>query len=196
MTTNLLVRYGAIPEVARFSATTEEVWTRGQSVVVKTHRGTELGTVLEILGGSNNSSSNGINGTHHEVKTESISDLIGESHVLRAATSDDLLNFDNTKIDSHKDYDVWRRRIENWNLELELIDLEWTLDREMLILYVLNERGADCTKLSLLAAANGLGNILVQPVDSTGLVQMPASGGGCGSGGGGCGSCSPHNNHH
>ena len=70
-------------------------------------------------------------------------------------------------------------------LDLQLIDLEWTLDRTKLILYVLNERGPDCTKLALQAAAAGLGLVEVQPVDENGLVAVEPSGG-CGSGGCGC----------
>ena len=81
-------------------------------------------------------------------------------------------------------------KMESDQFELELIDMEWLLDREQLILYVLNERGSDCTKLALYSAAKGLGTIVVQPVGMDGLVQMPtATTGGCGSGGGGCGSC-------
>jgi hypothetical protein len=75
----------------------------------------------------------------------------------------------------------WITRITEWELMLELIDLEWTLDRQKLILYVLNDRGPDCTKLALQAAAAGLGTIEVQPVTAEGLVTPPASTGGCGS---------------
>jgi hypothetical protein len=79
----------------------------------------------------------------------------------------------------------WCARISDWRLNLELVDLEWTLDRQKLILYVLCERGPDSTKLALQAAAAGLGVIEVQPVSSTGLVTIPQSS--CGSGEGGCG---------
>jgi len=72
-----------------------------------------------------------------------------------------------------------------WGLSLELIDLEWTLDRQKLILYVICDRGPDTTKLALQAAASGFGVVEVQPVSSTGLVTIPQSS--CGSGGGGCG---------
>jgi hypothetical protein len=74
-------------------------------------------------------------------------------------------------------------------LNLELVDLEWIIDPRKLVLYVLNERGPDCTKLALQAAAAGLGIIEVQPIDAQGLVQLESSGGGCGSGGCGSGGC-------
>ena len=68
------------------------------------------------------------------------------------------------------------------------MDLEWTLDREKLILYVLTGRGPDTTKLALFAATAGYASVEVQPVSKDGLVPMPAAqGGGCGCGdGGGC----------
>ena len=89
--------------------------------------------------------------------------------------------------DCENSFDTWCARIQQWNLNLELIDLEWTLDRQRLILYVLYESGPDSTKLALQAAAAGLGIIEVQPVSATGLIQPEPSGGSCGSGGGGCG---------
>ena len=45
----ILVRYGAIPEVARFTHDLAEAPARDQRVVVNSHRGVELGTVLEEL---------------------------------------------------------------------------------------------------------------------------------------------------
>src|SRR5690242_8978447 len=45
----LLVRYGAIPEVARFANPQAIPLDRGTAVVVTTHRGPELGAVLEEL---------------------------------------------------------------------------------------------------------------------------------------------------
>ena len=80
-------------------------------------------------------------------------------------------------------FGVWEDRIRDWKIDVQLIELEWTLDRERLILYVLNERGPECTKLAIQAAAAGFGIIDVQPVGADGVA--PLSGGGCGSCGGG-----------
>jgi hypothetical protein len=87
--------------------------------------------------------------------------------------------------ESEEAFPLWCARISQWNLNLELIDIEWTLDHQKLILYVLCDRGPDSTKLALQAAAGGFGVIEVQPVASTGLVTIPKAS--CGSGGGGCG---------
>ena len=60
------------------------------------------------------------------------------------------------------------------------MDIEQTLDGEKHILYVLSVRGAETTRLALLAAAAGLGIVSVQPVDAEGIVD--GTGSGCGSG--------------
>ncbi len=173
MTETVLVRYGAIPVVARCRAECEEHLSRGLRVIVTTSRGLELGTVLESLNGNNMPAAVDVDGAP-------------QFSVLRPASSDDERQVAALQTDCQNQFADWQRRIEGWALDLELIDLEWTLDRSRLVLYVLNERGPDCTKLALQAAAAGLGPIEVQPVDAEGLMQPEAAGGGCGSGGCGC----------
>ena len=163
--TIVLVRYGAIPEVARFHWTPAATPQRGQTVVVSSHRGQMLGTVLE------------------QVKQLTEDDI--ETEVLRVATNDDLKQNKELKAACAQEYSDWLERISRWNLELQLLDLEKTLDGAKKILYVLCDRGPDSTKLALQAAAEGLGIIEVQPVDTEGLVDIHG-GGGCGSGDCGC----------
>jgi cell fate regulator YaaT (PSP1 superfamily) len=165
--TTVLVRYGAIPEVARFSARASADVQRGCHVIVQTHRGHELGTVLEVVRPSAEPLRNG--------DSPAVS---GE--VLRPATDADCATSAEARRQAEREFAVWQQRIADWDLDLQLIDLEWTLDRSRLILYVLNERGPESTKLALQAAAAGLGVIEVQPVSSEGLVAA-ATGGGCGS---------------
>jgi cell fate regulator YaaT (PSP1 superfamily) len=174
MSQTLLVRYGIVPEVARFRAG-DGPWEHGARVVVRTHRGVELGTVLQVV---KSTGSNGHNGQPDE----------SEQHVLRGATADDDGELRRLQAECAAEFSTWQRRIADWNLELELIDLEWLLDRSKLVLYVLNDRGSDCTKLAIYAAAEGLAPVEVQPVNANGLVQLEPAGGGCGTGGG-CGSC-------
>lgn len=164
-----LVRYGSVPEVARFADESGQTPGRGTIVVVKTDRGLQLGTLLERLKPS-----------HDPAK-----DSETEFKLIRAATQTDLLDAKDRTTECEDEFVRWCARITEWQLNLELIDLEWTLDRQKLILYVLCERGPDSTKLALQAAAAGLGVIEVQPVSSTGLVSIPQSS--CGSGESGCG---------
>ena len=165
-----LVRYGTVPEVARFVDAHDVAPHRGEQVVVESPRGPQLGSVLERL-----------------KRTTGSTEADPEFHIDRVATPDDLAAARQLSQECDIAFDAWCVRIAQWELNLELIDLEWTLDRQKLILYVLCERGPDSTKLALQAAAAGLGIIEVQPVSSTGLVQPEPSGGSCGSSGGGCG---------
>jgi cell fate regulator YaaT (PSP1 superfamily) len=158
-----LVRHGMIAEVSRLRVADGVDVSRGQLVVARTHRGIQLGTVLEVKDGDQED---------------------GESSVLRRATADDEQAQLALMQATHQEFLAWQERIANWKLDLQLVDLEWTLDRSKLILYVLNERGPECTRLALNAAASGLGVVEVQPVNSEGPLAVE--------GGGGCGSCGCH----
>lgn len=173
----LLVRYGQVPQVAKFvvppelSEHEDSRPVRNSEVVVETDRGLELGRVLEVL-------REGIVDT----------DKPASGQVVRVATSEDLETQATLRQTANSEFDVWQNRIADWKLQLQLIDIEWTLDRQQVVLYVLNGQNAEVTRLALLTAAAGLGIVHVQPVAADGLVPKPSSGGGCGSGGGGCGS--------
>ncbi len=165
-----LVRYGAVPEVARFRDASHATPSRGESVIVETHRGLQVGSVLEQL------------------KPSLIAaDMEIDFEIVRAATPADLQAARDRTRECDESFAGWCDRIVEWDLELELVELEWTLDRQKLILYVLCDRGPDSTKLALQAAATGFGIIEVQPVSATGLVVVEKESGGCGTGGGGCG---------
>lgn len=184
----LLVRYGAISEVAKFVAETNDApWQREQKVIVQTRRGIEMGTVLELLQ-TQKVSSTALNGTPPTNGTTATATIpaatetndIEEVTVLRAATDTDQQQFQKLQQTTRDEFENWSKRIIEWKLELELIDLETLFDRQKTILYVLNDRGSDCTKLALFAAAAGLGTVEVQPVGIDGPLQMPAPTGGGG----------------
>lgn len=168
MSPSVLVRYGTISEVGRFTPVAELAMQRGQRVVVRTHRGLELGTLLQDFAPEKNAP-----------------EETGDFEILRPAADEDERAGERLIADARLQFASWRRRIDEWNLQLELIDLEWTLDGKKIILYVLNDRGPDCTRLALQAAAAGLGIVEVQPVGHDGLIPQ-ARQSGCGSGG--CGS--------
>ncbi|MCA9058390.1 MAG: hypothetical protein KDA85_07820 [Planctomycetaceae bacterium] len=157
----LLARYGSIPQVARFSA--EADFERGSQVVCETDRGIEVAEVLQQV---------------RSMASTGEGDVTGK--VLRLASDSDLQQLATQRQQGEAAFADWLSRIVEWQLQLELIDLEQTLDGR-LILYVLNERGAETTRLALLAAARGLGIVQVQPVGPEGIIS--------GDTGGGCGSC-------
>ncbi|RLS56562.1 MAG: hypothetical protein DWH91_06405 [Planctomycetota bacterium] len=163
-----LIRYGVVPEVARCQIVPGiSRPERGAAVVVQTHRGPQLG---EVLG---------------DLRAEA--DNPPAFTVLRTATATDLDQARQQAEQSAAEFADWTNRIAEWNLDLQLIDIEWTLDGSKRVLYVLNERGPECTRLAIQAAASGFGIIEVQPVGAEGLISQPeVSGGGCGTGGCGC----------
>jgi cell fate regulator YaaT (PSP1 superfamily) len=165
-----LIRYGAIPEVARFQSGSITGLERGVCVVVDTHRGLEIGTFLES-----------VKAVHSADRDPFQAEPGAPRTILRVASESDRQTATELRRQADAEFALWTSRISEWHLDLELIDLERTLDGAKLILYVLNERGPDCTKLALQAAAAGLGIIEVQPVTAEGLVTLPAGGGGCGS---------------
>lgn len=161
-----LVRYGTIPEVARFVAAEDFSLSRNENVVVRTHRGDQLANVLE-----------------RQRFPANVDEI--EFEILRAATPEDINLAATARKRCEEAFDSWMQRIIEWELQLELLDLEETLDGKT-VLYVMCDRGPDSTKLALQAAAAGLGIIEVQPVNAEGLVPLDQGGGGCGSGGCGC----------
>jgi len=163
-----LLRIGACGETVRCLGIDQPAFKRGDEVVLQTDRGKMLARVMQHL-------PERINSTSEEV-TE-------QSQILRSASEYDLQQQQKLKQKAEHDFLPWKERIQEWQVDVELIDLEWTLDGEKLILYVLNSRGPECTKLAIQAAAEGLGVIDVVPVSATGIEAPVKSGCGCGSGG-------------
>lgn len=192
----VLVQFGRVPEIGRFEWKQAEPATHGMQVVVRSHRGLQLGRLLQQAGECSGEAAVS-QGAEPDAGGESppAGDTAEGPCVLRVATEDDLKAAVEQQLDAEDDFRVWAERISQWQLELELVDIEWTLDRAKLILYVLNERGPDCTRLAIQAAAAGLGLVEVQPVTAEGPAQAEAGGGGCGSGGCGSGGCGSRGGH-
>lgn len=169
--TLVLARYGSVPQVARFDLPSDITSVqRGDSFVAKTDRGEEIVSVLEVISLAAQTSETPVTGS-----------------VIRKATSDDLAKQTEQRRSADIDFVEWQQRVENWALQLQIIDLEYTLD-EQIVLYVLNQQDAETTRLALLTAAAGLGVVHVQPVSSEGVIAAASGGGGGGCGSGGCGS--------
>lgn len=165
------MRYGVIPEVARFAADEVDGLNRDNRVVIQSPRGLEIGTLLQSM---------------PMAPIKDAEETVSELRIIRVATAVDLATERELREDCQIGYSEWWSRIQDWKLELELVDLEWTLDRQKLILYVLSGRSADTTKLALFAATAGYTAIEVQPVSKDGLVPLPPPSGGCGCHDGGC----------
>jgi len=167
----VLVRYGGVPEVARFQADAPETFERGTRVVVNSHRGVELGTVLEQAP------------PMEEDAQQETADSSDQQHIMRRATEADEVCCAELRTECEGQFPKWCERIENWGLQLELIDLEWLLDKKKLILYVLIDQPSESANLAIRAAASGFETVEVQPVNAEGLVHAAPTGKTCGSGG-------------
>ena len=116
----ILVRYGTIPEVARFTYELPEPPGRLERVVVSTHRGLELGTALEIvrapMSSGNGASQNGSAGdAGHAADGESI------QRVLRRATPEDEVLHAELSREAQSVFAEWQQRIVDWKLDLDPI---------------------------------------------------------------------------
>ena len=205
---HILVRYGLIPQVVRCPVEADLDLQRGDKVLLRTSRGLELATILESVAtktpelatgvttaatpAASVASSQPTDGMAGGVATEespldSAAPAAPGCQFERVATAADVAHAVELRTAAEKDFAKWQQRFGDWKLQLELLDLEWTHDRGRLIVYVLGGRGAETTRLSLLAAAVGAGPIEVAPVSVDGLVApKESSGGGCSSGGCGC----------
>ena len=153
----VLVRFGGVAEVARFGLPDGLDVARGDRVVVESPRGQLVGDVLQRLARS----------PEPDAEEPSTSGA-----VLRLAGPEDVAHEPAEDL-----FAVWAGRIAEWSIDLELVDAERSLDGRT-VLYVLNERGAEPTKLALRAVTENHGLIDVQPVTADGPV--PPQGGGCG----------------
>lgn len=171
-----LVRYGLMGGVGRFEAEGDGL-ERGQEVVIRTARGTELGMVLVPEAGDRSSA--------------------GPEPwpILRAAGADDLERARALERDRPGRLAACEAVLRVGDWPLDLIDVEPLLDEGRAVLHYLGPRHleADALRHALREAA-GL-DVTLEPVGRVEPEGEPAATGGCGScssasgcGAGGCGS--------
>ncbi len=184
-----LVRYGMMRHVGRFRADAETVYRRGDAVVVRSRRGTELGEVL--------------------VKSEVGADSASSDVLLRAAGLDDFTQAKIAASDRDRRLAECERIFRDGEWPMELIDVEPLLDDRRTVLHYLGPHRLDASGLfQLLRDRCGL-DVVLEPVgldvededeqepehaDDHGCGSCGTSGGGCGTGcgsgsGGGCSGC-------
>jgi len=157
--TACLVRYGRLGWVALFSATDELNAEHGDSVVIQTERGLELGELLSNVA------------EHH------VGDVSPAGDVLRLAGREDL------KVDGTDavDLDELIETIRHQAAELEPVDAELLIDGRTVVVYCLGEVGQESERIAVFQSKRTGRDIRLSPM-------FDPEPGGCGSGGGGCGS--------
>jgi cell fate regulator YaaT (PSP1 superfamily) len=131
MTHTFVVRYGQMRFLGEFSGLPEQDHPRGQAVVVRSDRGTELGEVLAPA----------------TDRTAAFLENPGRGEVLRVATPEDLRACDRLREAQGRGMEACREFIERRRLQMDLVDVEAILGGERLVFYYLAERRVDFREL-------------------------------------------------
>ncbi len=193
-----LIRYGGMATIARFCAAPESggPFHRGQTVVVQSERGLELGEVLIDVDDTNLPDSDSNRG--HEIQENDAGDSVATATVvhacvLRAAASDDLARA--TQINDLRPgrFAQCQRVIEEEGWPWEIVDIEPLLDGTATVLHYLGPQPRDAALVRTRFRAACDFDVFLEPVggepediESEDAVEEEH---GCG-GGGSCGSCS------
>jgi cell fate regulator YaaT (PSP1 superfamily) len=188
MESSFLIRYGLWHHVGRFASDRSDL-ERGQTVVVRSHRGTELGMVLIKIDPTT------------ENPPTSPSDRPGTARILRVANPDDLERARQLELERPLRFDLCRRIIQANDGLMELIDVEALFDDGRTVLHYLGPHQLDISGLVARLRSTCNIDVLLQsagrdvPEDKGTPVDDPGGGcGRCGSGGG-CSSGSDPTSH-
>ena len=185
-----LIRYGLMGEVGRFTADTDVAFERSRTVVIRSHRGTELGVVLAPV---------------PERSTAEVP-AAGTARILRAAGPDDLAAARDVSRERDRRFDACRQVFAGAIWPIELIDVEPLLDSRRTVLHYLGPHRLDVAGILAVFRAETDLDVMLQPVGRDIPDDEPAvnndhdddhgcgsctsgGGGGCGTTAGGCGDC-------
>lgn len=182
-----LIRYGLMAQVGKFSADAADL-ERGTTVVIRSHRGTELGEVLAPLP------------TSATISPEDTLAL-ASARVLRIAGPDDLEQARQAESSRPTRFELCQRLFQDGVWPLELIDVEPLLDDRRTVLHYLGPHRLDVAGLLSAFRATCDLDVMLEPVgrdvseldeepeaEEAGCGSCGTEQGGCGSSGGGCGS--------
>ena len=176
-----LIRYGLMRQVGRFDSS--DRFARGQTVVIRSHRGTELGEVLTEVPSSSG---------------DPAVPLPNPARVLRAAGPDDFARARRADQERPARYALCRRLFEDGVWPLELIDVEPLLDDRRTVLHYLGPHRLDTSGLLAALRTSYDLDVVLEPVGRDAPeteevarrylkpVTGDCGGGSCGTGGG-CG---------
>jgi cell fate regulator YaaT (PSP1 superfamily) len=131
MTTSYVVRYGQMRFLGEFEGMPGQAHVRGQRVVVRSDRGTELGEVL----------------CHATERTSRLLERAARGEIVRPASAEDLeterrlTGVRSTAFNACLEF-IARRR-----LQMHLVDVEVILGRERMVFYYLSEKRVDFREL-------------------------------------------------
>ena len=200
MERSYLIRYGLMGQIGRFAADPGISFRRGESVVIRSHRGTELGEVL-----IEERDPTTIPNPDAALPGAAIPAL-ETARILRPAAADDLERAQAASHERDHRFRVCQRLFQGGVWPVELIDVEPLLDEQRTVLHYLGPHRLDVAGVLAAFRAETALDVMLQPVgrdipEETTVEESDGCGtcgtGGCGSGGGcgassaggGCGDC-------
>jgi hypothetical protein len=169
-----LVRYGVMHDVSRFSSDSAD-FERGQSVVIRTHRGIELGQVLLRIPRPSDPGDG--------------STPASSAVILRSAGPDDLERASRADLERPHRFTSCRHTMESLDWPVELIDVEVLLDPGRVVLHYLGPRPLDLAGMLAAFRSRCDLDVMLEPVgrDSSGSLDHVSEALGEGHCGAGCG---------
>jgi cell fate regulator YaaT (PSP1 superfamily) len=131
MTKTYVVRYGQMRFLGEYAGVAGQEHPRGQRVVVRSERGTELG---EVLSPANERAVRFLENPHRGV-------------ILRAATAEDLAAEGRLPEAQDRGFAACREAIARRRLQMDLVDVEVIFGRERIVFYYLAEKRVDFREL-------------------------------------------------
>lgn len=174
-----LLRWGRYPRHSELVG--DLPYQRGTTVIIATQLGEELATVLDCQPYASRKEQNRAKSDDPPTQEQpSLVPAWTDLRIIRAATQHDFGLAQELCSREESKFSLWTQQIQEWQLALELLDVEFPLTGSGYRLYILSDRGPDSTRLALLAAT--LGELIeVVPVSREGIVLSPTTGG-CGGG--------------
>jgi hypothetical protein len=182
MERSYLIRYGTASQIGRFGANPESAFARGDLVVIRSHRGIELGEVL-VEGGDQASELGGTSSA---------------TRILRPAALEDIREAQRAEGERDGRFAKCAQVLEGGAWPIDLIDVEPLLEGKRTVLHYLGARLPDVTPLLAAFRSSCDLDIMFQPVGLDEPMDDPepehehgcgscSASGGCGSASGGCG---------
>lgn len=159
-----VVRHGVMRNLGVFSARGGDVFSRGQQVIARTHRGLEAGEVL-------------CEATHEAVSKLSEPK---QGQILRGLSDDDARELRKMFEQERREYAACQHRISELNLDMQLADVEHLYGGERIVIYYLAEGRVDFRELVKLLAGEFQTRIEMRQIGVRDEAKLLADYGDCG----------------
>ena len=126
-----IVRYGQMRHIGEYLSTDGRVYSRGERLVVRSDRGTEVGEIL----------------CPATDRTSSLLDNPFRGQILRAATPEDLLAQSRLTEREKQGLAACREFAERRRLQMDLVDVEAIFGGERMVFYYVSEKRVDFREL-------------------------------------------------